>query len=58
MANMLQWGLRQMAELENNMISVERVAEFTNCPQENDTESLPGIETIMSAYPLRSIRLT
>lgn len=43
MANMLQWGLRQIAELENNMISVERLVEFTNCPQEYHTESLPGI---------------
>lgn len=42
MTGMLQWGIRQTLELENHMISVERILEYTNVPQEAAFESSLG----------------
>lgn len=39
LGRLLQWGIRQSAEAENQMISVERVIEFGKIISENVTES-------------------
>lgn len=39
LAGNIQWGIRQSAELENNMTSVERVIEYQNVESEPAVES-------------------
>nr|CAD7444730.1 unnamed protein product [Timema bartmani] len=42
LVGILQWGICQSAELENQMTSVERVLEFSNLPSEPPLQSEPG----------------
>ncbi|XP_066157428.1 ATP-binding cassette sub-family C member 4-like isoform X2 [Euwallacea fornicatus] len=41
LTGLIQWGMRQSAELENQMTSVERVLEFARIEHEQDVDSAP-----------------
>jgi hypothetical protein len=58
LAGMFQWGMRQSAELENQMTSVERVLEYTNIPQESAFDSSEGNFKIQKKIQINSILIT
>ncbi|XP_075590754.1 ATP-binding cassette sub-family C member 4 isoform X2 [Dermatophagoides farinae] len=41
LAGMTQWGVRQSAEFESQMTSVERIVEYQDLPKESSAESKP-----------------
>ncbi|ODN02105.1 Multidrug resistance-associated protein 4 [Orchesella cincta] len=44
LTGMFQWGVRQSAECENQMVSVERVNEYAELEPEASLESKPGLK--------------
>ncbi|XP_051154775.1 ATP-binding cassette sub-family C member 4-like [Leptopilina boulardi] len=63
LAGMLQWGIVQTAELENQMTAVERIMEYTKIPKEPSLESSdenkpPSIWPDMGRVEFRNVCLS
>ncbi|CAG0890313.1 unnamed protein product [Cyprideis torosa] len=63
LTGMLQWGIRQSAELENQFTSVERIIEYSDLAPEADLESKPDMKPASTwpsegAIDLRNVSLT
>ncbi len=50
LTGMFQWGVRQSAEVENQMTSVERVIEYSNITSEAPLDSATGKYIPFSFY--------
>lgn len=44
LVGMMQWGMRQSAEVANQMMSVERIVEYKYTPEEPDLETPPNVK--------------
>ena len=51
LAIQFQWGVRQSAELENHMTSVERIIEYSKLQPEAALESPPGNRPCIRVLP-------
>ena len=50
LSGMFQWAVRESAELETLMTSVERMLEFVHLPPEAPLQSDPGAGTDLEAF--------
>ncbi|KAI9095088.1 P-loop containing nucleoside triphosphate hydrolase protein [Phlyctochytrium arcticum] len=51
LTGLLQWAARQSAEVENYMVSVERVLEYTNLAPEESPEDLKKAQPVPPSWP-------
>ena len=55
LSGMFQWGVRQSAELESQMTSVERVDEYSHLEPENNLESTPDNNRPPKEWPNKGV---
>ncbi|KAK5645843.1 hypothetical protein RI129_004307 [Pyrocoelia pectoralis] len=53
---LLAWGMRHLTEVENCMVSVERVLEYSTIKGERDLESMPNLKPCSTWPPLGGIK--
>ncbi|KAK5645842.1 hypothetical protein RI129_004306 [Pyrocoelia pectoralis] len=53
---LLPWGMRHLTDVENCMVSVERVLEYSTIKGERDLESMPNLKPCSTWPPLGGIK--
>ena len=51
LSGMMQWAVRQTAEAENEIVSVERILDYSKLPQEAPTVAEGGAAQPTCAFP-------